>query len=54
MGRSVMPTSWNDKKSMEKVMIQGLALMEKVMIQGLATLESGRCDGRFNRTPNPV
>jgi hypothetical protein len=24
------------------------------MIQGLATPESGRCDGRFNRTPNPV
>jgi hypothetical protein len=28
--------------------------MEKVLIQGLATLESGKCDGRFNRTPNPV
>jgi hypothetical protein len=25
--------------------------MEKVLIQGLATPESGRCDGRFNRTP---
>jgi len=24
------------------------------MIQGLATPKSGRCDGRFNRTPNPV
>ena len=31
-----------------------LRMMEKVMIQGLATPESGRCDGRFNRTPNPV
>jgi hypothetical protein len=28
--------------------------MEKVLIQGLATLESGKCDGRLNRTPNPV
>jgi hypothetical protein len=24
------------------------------MIKGLATPESGRCDGRLNRTPNPV
>jgi hypothetical protein len=31
-----------------------LSLMEKLTIQGLATPESGRCDFRFNRTPNPV
>jgi hypothetical protein len=31
-----------------------LRVMEKVLIQGLATLESGKCDGRFNRMPNPV
>jgi hypothetical protein len=31
-----------------------LEAMEGLMIQGQAASESGRCDGRFNRTPSSV